>query len=133
MISQAAFRDAMARLAAAVHVVTTDGEAGRAGFTASAVSSVTDDPPTLLVCMHRGSRYNDVFKINGVLCVTALGPEHTELSASRAMRRCSFTKRIRDLGIRLRLIGLGVFQDHQRRRPVVPEHAIRPRECDRHG
>jgi len=82
MISQAAFRDAMARLAAAVHIVTTDGEAGRAGFTASAVSSVTDDPPTLLVCMHRGSRYNDVFKINGVLCVNVLGPEQADLSAA---------------------------------------------------
>ena len=35
----------MARLGAAVNVVTTDGPAGRYGFTASAVCSVTDDPP----------------------------------------------------------------------------------------
>ncbi len=47
------YRDAMARLGAAVSIVTTDGPAGRAGFTASAVCSVTDDPPTLLVCMNR--------------------------------------------------------------------------------
>ena len=49
------YRNAMARLGAAVNIVTTDGEGGRAGFTASAVCSVTDDPPTLLVCMNRGS------------------------------------------------------------------------------
>ena len=39
-------------LSAAVNVVTTDGPAGRHGFTASAVCSVTDNPPTLLVCMN---------------------------------------------------------------------------------
>lgn len=39
------FRDAMARLGSAVNIITTDGPAGRAGFTASAVCSVTDTPP----------------------------------------------------------------------------------------
>jgi flavin reductase len=71
-ISSQDFRDAMARLGAAVNVVTTDGAAGRAGLTASAVCSVTDDPPTLLVCLNRASRGNAVFKANGVLCVNAL-------------------------------------------------------------
>lgn len=36
------FRDAMASLSAAVNVVTTEGEAGRCGITATAVCSVTD-------------------------------------------------------------------------------------------
>ena len=49
------FRDAMARLGAAVNIITTGGPAGRGGFTASAVCSVTDDPPTLLVCMNRNA------------------------------------------------------------------------------
>ena len=49
------YRDAMACLGAAVSIVTTDGKAGRAGFTASAICSVTDDPPTLLVCINRSS------------------------------------------------------------------------------
>ena len=40
------FRNAMARLGAAVNIITTDGPAGRAGFTASAVCSVTDTPQT---------------------------------------------------------------------------------------
>ncbi|WP_252405960.1 flavin reductase, partial [Escherichia coli] len=44
------FRAGMARLGAAVNIITTDGPGGRAGFTASAVCSVTDTPPTLLVC-----------------------------------------------------------------------------------
>ena len=74
------FREAMARLGAAVNVVTTDGPAGRTGFTASAVCSVTDDPPTLLVCMNRSSENNAVFKANGVLCVNVLAARQQELA-----------------------------------------------------
>ena len=36
------FRDAMASLSAAVNVITTAGDAGRCGITATAVCSVTD-------------------------------------------------------------------------------------------
>ena len=52
-VEKQAYREAMARLGAAVNVITTDGPGGRAGFTASAVTSVTDTPPTLLVCANR--------------------------------------------------------------------------------
>ena len=51
----------MARLGAAVNVVTTTGEAGPCGLTASAVCSVTDDPPTLLLCINRESELNEMF------------------------------------------------------------------------
>lgn len=74
------FRDAMARLGAAVTVVTTDGPAGKAGFTASAVCSVTDTPPTLLVCMNRNSRLNPTVKENGRLCVNVLSATQQRLS-----------------------------------------------------
>ena len=52
-VEKQAYREAMARLGAAVNVITSNGPAGRAGFTASAVCSVTDSPPTLLVCANR--------------------------------------------------------------------------------
>ena len=74
------YREAMARLGAAVSVITSDGPAGRGGFTASAVCSVTDDPPTLLVCMNRGSELNAAFKVNGVLCVNVLTGAQQDLS-----------------------------------------------------
>ncbi len=53
--AQKAFRQAMAHLGAAVNVITTAGPHGRCGITASAVCSVTDTPPTLLVCLNRSS------------------------------------------------------------------------------
>ena len=80
VVDQAAYRDAMARLGAAVSVITTDGPAGRSGFTASAVCSITDDPPTLLVCMNRSSSLNEAFKANRVLCVNTLSARQEALS-----------------------------------------------------
>jgi flavin reductase len=74
------YRDAMACLGAAVNIVTIDGSAGRAGFTASAVCSVTDDPPTLLVCINRSSSAYASVRANGVVCVNVLSPRHQQLS-----------------------------------------------------
>lgn len=69
------FRDAMASLPAAVNIVTTDGPTGRCGITATAVCSVTDTPPTLLVCINRNSAMNPVFQGNRRLCVNVLNHE----------------------------------------------------------
>lgn len=77
---QQTFRDAMSKLAAAVNIITTEGPAGRAGFTASAVCSVTDAPPTLLVCLNRSASVYNFFKENMVLCVNTLALEHKNLS-----------------------------------------------------
>lgn len=70
----------MARLGAAVSVITTTGAGGDAGFTASAVCSVTDDPPTLLVCMNRDSSLHDTLRANRILCVNTLAAEQEALS-----------------------------------------------------
>ncbi|MNG71382.1 FMN reductase (NADH) RutF [compost metagenome] len=87
------FRNAMALLGGAVSVITTDGPSGRFGFTASAVCSVTDSPPTLLVCMNRGSHSNAQFKANGALCVNVLAGTHQELSGAFANRALSMEER----------------------------------------
>ena len=80
MVSKQQYRDGMARFAAAVHVVTTAGPAGRFGFTASAVCSVTDDPPTVLVCLNRASNLHTSFQRNGVFCVNTLAADQQPLA-----------------------------------------------------
>ncbi len=70
----------MARLGAAVNIVTTVGSDGRRGFTASAVCSVTDDPPTLLLCVNRAHDSHDLLKANGTVCVNTLAASQEELS-----------------------------------------------------
>ncbi|MDF1857038.1 flavin reductase [Pseudooceanicola sp.] len=74
------FRDAMAHLPGAVNIVTTYGAAGQAGLTASAVCSVTDDPPTLLVCVNRSSSAAAAFLENPSVCVNTVGPRHQDLA-----------------------------------------------------
>jgi len=86
MVSQQLYRDGMARFAAAVHIVTTDGPAGATGFTASACCSVTDDPPTLLVCLNRHTQVHGIFQQNNIFCVNTLAGDERELSELFAHR-----------------------------------------------
>tara|TARA_R110002074_G_scaffold372960_1_gene548550 strand:- start:1882 stop:2409 length:528 start_codon:yes stop_codon:yes gene_type:complete len=79
-VDKKAFRDAMSTLAAAVNIVTTDGPGGRAGFTATAVCSVCDEPPTLLVCLNRGASVYDTFSGSQSLCVNTLADSQSDLS-----------------------------------------------------
>ncbi|WP_460275932.1 flavin reductase [Celeribacter sp. ULVN23_4] len=78
--TQLDFREGMSRLGAAVNLITTDGPAGKHGMTASAVCSVTDTPPTLIVCVNKTAFTHDIFVENGVLAVNVLASEHQELS-----------------------------------------------------
>ena len=79
-VDKQTYREAMARLGAAVNVIATDGPGGRAGFTASAVCSVTDTPPTLLVCANRTNDSYPALRANGVLCVNTLTAGHEDIS-----------------------------------------------------
>jgi flavin reductase len=89
-VEPALFREAMARLGAAVHVVTTAGPAGRTGFTATAVCSVSDQPPTLLICLNRRSQITPVLRENGVFCVNTLGAEDEKIADVFAGRSAAF-------------------------------------------
>ncbi|MCZ8181575.1 MAG: flavin reductase [Beijerinckiaceae bacterium] len=77
---QALFRDAMSRVAGAVHLITTDGPAGRGGLTATAVTSVSDAPPTLLVCLNQNSRTAAILRQNMAFAVNTLGVGQQELA-----------------------------------------------------
>lgn len=74
------FREAMARLASAVSIVTTDGNAGRYGITMSAVCSVSDTPPSLLICVNSESGANAMIRQNGRFCVNVLRDEAVPLA-----------------------------------------------------
>lgn len=74
------FREAMSRVGSAVHIVTTDGLAGRAGLTATAFSAVSDAPPIVLVCVNRSSRSHDVIMQNKVFCVNTLAASAEQLA-----------------------------------------------------
>ena len=79
-VSPQDYRDAMACFAGAVHIVTTDGRAGRRGVTAIAACSVSDDPPTILVCLNRQNPSNELFLKNGVFALNTLSADQQDIS-----------------------------------------------------
>jgi flavin reductase len=93
MVGREDYREGMARLAAAVNVITTDGPAGPGGFTASAVCSVTDDPPTLIVCVNLASRQNEIIRTNQVLCVNTLSIGQGDIAALFSTKELAIAQR----------------------------------------
>jgi flavin reductase len=80
MVEAQTFRNAMGLLGAAVNIITTDGAHGMHGFTASAVCSVTDSPPTLLVCLNRHSGSHLIYSGNRTIGINVLASQHEALS-----------------------------------------------------
>ena len=74
------FREGMSRVASAVHIITTDGPHGKAGLTATAVSSLSAEPPMLLACVKRSASSAPILKQNGVFVVNTLAAAHQELA-----------------------------------------------------
>lgn len=70
------FVAAMGLAATGVSVVTTDGPHGRFGLTVSAVSSVSAEPPLVLVCINRKSPAVAAVDANGVFAVNLLASAH---------------------------------------------------------
>lgn len=77
-----AYRDAMARFAGAVHVVTTDGPGGKRGSTVIAACSVSDAPPMILVCINRENLKNEAFAVNRNFALNVLTPQHEPLAVA---------------------------------------------------
>ena len=74
------FLDAMRLAATGVTVVTTSDGRQRLGVTVSAMSSVSADPPLLLVCVHQRSPVAAAVQDNGVFCVNLLSQDQRQVS-----------------------------------------------------
>lgn len=79
-IGPQAYRDAMSLFAGHVHIVTTDGPAGKRGTTVIAACSVSDTPPMVLVCLNRENAKNELFVQNGRFALNTLSSHHKALS-----------------------------------------------------
>lgn len=72
MTAREEFIRAMRTVAHSVTVVTSDGAAGRWGSTVSAFTSVSADPPSILVCLNAESRLARTVRANGRYAVNVL-------------------------------------------------------------
>jgi flavin reductase (DIM6/NTAB) family NADH-FMN oxidoreductase RutF len=81
------FRHAIGHLATGVTVVTSIGADGEpVGTTASAVTSLSLDPPLLLVCFDRTSLTLQAVRAHGAFVVNVLAEPQRHLSANFARR-----------------------------------------------
>ena len=74
------FRTAMRELAGAVSVVSCGQGERRTGFTATSVSSFSMDPPTLILCVNRGSSSWPILRDAPSFGVNVLSASHREIA-----------------------------------------------------
>jgi flavin reductase (DIM6/NTAB) family NADH-FMN oxidoreductase RutF len=70
----------MRRFTSTVTVITTGRAGQRHGMTATAVSSVSLDPPSLLICVNRSGRLFEMMENSQRFCVNVLHAEHVAVS-----------------------------------------------------
>jgi flavin reductase (DIM6/NTAB) family NADH-FMN oxidoreductase RutF len=86
-VTAAEFRHAMGHFATGVTVITSVGADGHpVGTTANAVSSLSLDPPLLLVCFGQSSQTLAAIRAHGAFAVNVLAAPQEELSANFARR-----------------------------------------------
>lgn len=76
------FKLAMRRLTSTVTIITaTDGES-RYGMTATAVTSLTATPPSILVCINQSASIHGPIDDTRKYCINLLGCDHSDLVSS---------------------------------------------------
>jgi flavin reductase (DIM6/NTAB) family NADH-FMN oxidoreductase RutF/DNA-binding GntR family transcriptional regulator len=80
VVEQQVFRDVIGRFASGVTVITTAVDGAGYGTTASAVSSLSMEPPMLLVCLNRSSETQAAVTKAGVFGVNILAEGQEELA-----------------------------------------------------
>jgi flavin reductase (DIM6/NTAB) family NADH-FMN oxidoreductase RutF len=74
------FKRAMRTVASTVTIISiTDSYGTRHGMVATAVNSVSMEPPSLLICVNHGASIHDPLIERGRFCVNVLTTEHEEL------------------------------------------------------
>jgi flavin reductase len=75
------FKLGMRKLASGVSLITTVADGKRHGLVATAVSSVTGEPPSLLICVNRTASAHDHIDRSGIYCVNVLSEAAQSVAA----------------------------------------------------
>src|ERR1700676_5535975 len=81
MIAVEDFKLGMRRLAAGVSIITTLKDEVPYGLVVTSASSLTSDPPTLLVCINKSASCHAAISEAGVFCVNVLSRSDAHLAA----------------------------------------------------
>jgi flavin reductase (DIM6/NTAB) family NADH-FMN oxidoreductase RutF len=106
--SEGVFRDAMRQLARSVSIVTFGASGDRAGFTATSVTPLSSDPPSLIVCIPLGSPGLSAVRRSFAFGVSLLAADQQEY-AERFAGLSGFQSSERDQGGPWRPLPSGVL------------------------
>jgi flavin reductase (DIM6/NTAB) family NADH-FMN oxidoreductase RutF len=79
---QQQFRAAMRRLAASVSIVVAQGDDGPVGMAATSITSLTVDPPAILVCVNRATSLHALLEPAAPLAISLLSRDQKDVSAA---------------------------------------------------
>jgi flavin reductase (DIM6/NTAB) family NADH-FMN oxidoreductase RutF len=79
---EAQFKAAMRRLASGVGLITTVSGGRRFGMTATALCSLSIDPPALAICINQGASMYGHLVARGAFCVNLLREDQSDLCRS---------------------------------------------------
>lgn len=114
------YRALMRHQAGGVTVIAAGGAGGRAGLTATAVSSLSDNPPTLLACIGRNTGAHSVIGTSGTFSVNILANDQQAI-AERFAGESGLRGEARFEGLPWRTMTTGA--------PVL-EHALASLDCE---
>jgi flavin reductase (DIM6/NTAB) family NADH-FMN oxidoreductase RutF len=120
-MSKDAFRSGMRRVSGAVTIVTTRGVNGeRRGVTATAVCSLTVDPPAVIACINRETWVGQFAPESRVFCVNVLSRDQTHVAETFAGRTALLAEdRFR----------IGEWSSRETGSPLL-KHSIASFDCD---
>jgi flavin reductase (DIM6/NTAB) family NADH-FMN oxidoreductase RutF len=78
----AQFKVAMRRLAASVSIVVARGDGGPVGMAATSITSLTVDPPAVLVCVNRAASLHALLVPGAPLSVNLLSRDQKDVSVA---------------------------------------------------
>ncbi len=106
-----AFKNVLSRFASGVTVVTTMSDGKAHGLTVSAFTSVSADPPRILVCLGRETRSRPMVERSGVFAVHILGSEHARMGMRFAKMLPDIEEPFEGLEYRTEATGAPILDD----------------------
>lgn len=97
-VDSAAYRNAISRFLTGVTIVTTVADEKPSGLTATAIASVTLEPPTLLACLNRHSTTCQAIVQAGRFTVNVLASDQTDIAKLFASRETDKFQQLAVLG-----------------------------------
>lgn len=86
IVDQMVFRDVVGRFASGVTVITTTVDGKQFGTTASAMSSLSMDPPMILICLNKTSETGAAVLTSGTFAVNILAKGQEQLASQFAVK-----------------------------------------------